>query len=47
MDLVLTPIQKTAQMTTMKAFGRMTRNQEKENFFGKMEKSMRETLKMT
>jgi hypothetical protein len=47
MDLVFTPIQKKAQMTTMKVIGRMARNQEKENLFGKMEKNMRENLKMT
>jgi hypothetical protein len=33
MDLVFTLIQKKMKQTTMKAIGRMARNQEKENTF--------------
>jgi hypothetical protein len=47
MDLVFTPIQKKAQMTTLRVIGKMARNQEKENLFGKMETNMREIIKMT
>ncbi len=47
MDLVFSPIQKKVQQTTMKVIGRIARNQEKEKTSGKMEKNMKEILKMT
>ncbi len=47
MDSAFTPIQKKMKETTMKVIGRLTRNMEKENLFGKMDQNTRETLKMT
>jgi hypothetical protein len=44
MGLVFSPFQKKVQQTTMKVIGRMTKCQEKENLFGKMEQNMRGTL---
>ena len=46
MDLVFTLFQKKMQKTTMKVIGRMVKDQEKENLFGKMDENTRETLKM-
>jgi hypothetical protein len=46
MDLAFTPIPKKMKETTMKVIGRMTRDQEKENLFGKMEQNMKVALKM-
>ena len=47
MDLVFTPTQKKMQQTTVKVIGKMAKNQEMENFSGKMVQIMRETLKIT
>jgi hypothetical protein len=47
MELVFTPIQKTAELPTLKAFGRTAKNQARENLFIKVQQNMRETLKMT